>query len=130
MGVIRSGELVAVERIETLRQRAGQTMTVEFGAGDPGAAGDRPADLDVLRQIPGVVDLAVTTDGASAGPGLGAVTFTIRGSANPLIRTLARYDVVRLSAAEAPLEDVFLQFYETPATQTAASPARADGRPV
>src|SRR5438270_10168882 len=74
VGVIRAGELVAVERIETLRQRAGQTVTVEFGAGDPGAAGERPADLDVLRQIPGVVDLAVTTDGASAGPGLGAVT--------------------------------------------------------
>ena len=94
-----------------------------------GAAGERPADLDVLRQIPGVVDLAVTgTQGASAGPRLGAVTFTIRGSVNPLIRTLARYDVVRLSAEEAPLEDVFLQFYEPPATQTAASPARSSGR--
>lgn len=109
VGVIRSGELVAVERIETLRQRAGQTVTVEFGPTE------RPADLDALRQIPGVVDLAVSNHGASVGPGPGAVTFTVRGSVNPLIKTLARYDVARLSAEEAPLEEVFLQFYETPA---------------
>lgn len=112
VAVIRSGELVAVERIETLRQRAGQTVTVEFGASE------RPGDLDALRQIPGVVDLAVNTHGAATGPGSGpgaeAVTFTVRGSVNPLIKTLARYDVVRLSAEEAPLEDVFMQFYETP----------------
>lgn len=115
VGVIRSGELVAVERIETLRQRAGQKVTVEFG---PTA---RPADLDALRRIPGVVDLAVSSHGASAEAGLGALTFTIRGSVDALIKTLARYDVARLSAEEAPLEEVFMQFYETPATPVAST---------
>ena len=114
VGVIRRGELVAVERIEALRQRAGQKVTVEFGTTE------RPSDLDALRQIPGVVDFAVSTHGAFAGAGLGAVTFTVRGSVDALIKTLARYEVVRLSAEEAPLEEVFMQFYETPA---AASPA-------
>lgn len=115
VGVIRSGELVAVERIETLRQRAGQKVTVEFG---PTA---RPADPDALRRIPGVVDLAVSSHGASAEAGLEALTFTIRGSVDALIKTLARYDVARLSAEEAPLEEVFMQFYETPATPVAST---------
>ncbi len=115
VGVIRSGELVAVERIETLRQRAGQKVTVEFG---PTA---RPDDPDALRRIPGVVDLTVSSHGASEGAGLGALTFTIRGSVDALIKTLARYDVARLSAEEAPLEEVFMQFYETPATPAASA---------
>lgn len=106
VGVIRSGELVAVERIETLRQRAGQTVTVEFGPDE------RPADLDSWRRIPGVVDLAVSAHAAAGGAGLGTVTFTVRGSVDALIKALARYDVARLSAEEAPLEEVFLQFYE------------------
>ena len=109
VGVIRAGELVAVERIETLRQRAGQKVTVEFDAAE------RPADLDTLRRIPGVVDLAASGHGTAAG----AVTFTVRGSVDALIKALARYDVVRLSAEEAPLEEVFMQFYETPTTPVA-----------
>jgi ABC-2 type transport system ATP-binding protein len=123
VGVIRAGELVAVERVETLRQRAGQTVTVEFGPND------RPEGLDAMRGIPGVVDLDVPDNHeTSAGSGLGAVTFTVRGSVGPLIKTLARYDVVRLSAEEAPLEQVFLQFYETPAPETGVAPAQSDGQ--
>ncbi len=121
VGVIRAGELVAVEQIETLRQRAGQKVTVEFGATG------RPDDLGALRRIPGVVDLAPANHGTPAGPGVGAVTFTVRGSVDPLIKTLARYEVLHLSAEEAPLEEVFLQFYETPATRAAASPTGGVG---
>lgn len=121
VGVIRAGELVAVERIETLRQRAGQTITVEFGVDD------RPSDLDALRRIPGVVDLAIVRHGSAAESRMGAVTFSVRGSVNPLLKTLARYDVVRLSAEEAPLEDVFLRFYETPAHEAAGSTPGAQG---
>ena len=117
VAVIRAGELVAVERIETLRQRAGQTVTVEFGPTE------RPADLEALGQIPGVVDVALTGHGASGGSGVGAVTFSVRGSVDPLIKTLARYEVAHLSAEEAPLEQVFLQFYETPAAAPAARSA-------
>ncbi|HEY8285432.1 MAG TPA: ABC transporter ATP-binding protein [Chloroflexota bacterium] len=115
VAIIRAGELVAVERIEALRQRAGQTVTVEFGVAD------RPANLEVLRQIPGVVDVTPHGQDAADGAGLGAVTFSVQGSVDPLIKTLARYDVVHLSAEEAPLEQVFLQFYETPAPQSTAS---------
>lgn len=110
VAVIRAGELVAVERIETLRQRAGQTLTVEFGAGA------RPSGPEAFAQIPGVVDLALNDHAAPAGAGHGAITFSVRGSVDPLIKALARYDVARLSAEEAPLEQVFLQFYETPTT--------------
>jgi hypothetical protein len=32
-----------------------------------------------------------------------------------LIKALSQYEVIRLTAQEAPLEDVFLKFYEEPA---------------
>jgi ABC-2 type transport system ATP-binding protein len=120
VAVIRAGELVAVERIETLRQRAGQSISVEFGT----AA--RPESLGELGRIPGVMDLAVNEH--DAGPGVGAATFTVRGSMDPLIKALARYDVARLSAEEAPLEQVFLQFYDSPTTQSTSAPAVVAGQ--
>lgn len=112
VAVIRAGELVTVERIEVLRQRAGQTVTVEFGAAN------RPASLEALRQVPGVLDVALHHQDAGEAVGLESVTFTIQGSVDPLIKTLARFEVLHLTAAEAPLEQVFLQFYETPVVLT------------
>lgn len=118
VAVIRDGELVTVERIETLRQLVGQKVTVEFG---PTAAA---ADPDTLRQIPGVVDLVVGHHGESPGAEPRTLTFTVHGSVDALIKTLAHYDVARLSAEEAPLEEVFMQFYETP-TDLAAGAERS-----
>ena len=120
VAVIRAGELVAVERIEVLRQRAGQTMTVEFGATA------RPPSLDALRQIPGVVDVALHNHGADRGTWVGSVTFTIQGSVDPLVKALARFEVLHLSAEEAPLEQVFLQFYESPSQSSPAAAAVVD----
>lgn len=117
VAVIRAGKLVAVERIDVLRERAGQTVSVEFGSGE------RPESLDALRRIPGVIDVSLHNRGADAPAGLGTVTFAVQGSVDPLIKTLARYEVLRLTAEEAPLEQVFLQFYERPAAQPAPAPA-------
>ena len=33
---------------------------------------------------------------------------------DPLVKALSRHTVIRLQAEEAPLEDVFLTFYEQP----------------
>jgi ABC-2 type transport system ATP-binding protein len=124
VAVIRAGELVAVESVESLRQRAGQTVTIEFGPTE------RQVDLDALRRLPAVVDLAVAHPGTPDGAVPPAVTVTVRGSFDPLIKALARYDVMRLSAEEAPLEEAFLQFYETPAPATGGSTAAASSPPV
>jgi hypothetical protein len=40
---------------------------------------------------------------------------------DPLIKALSRHEVVRLQAEEAPLEEVFLKFYEEPEKATTAA---------
>ena len=99
VAVIRSGELVALEAVEALREKAGQQVTVEFGDAEAVAEHE-------LERIPGVSALRKTN---------GAYHFNISGSMDPLIKALSRYQVIRLTAQEAPLEDVFLKFYEEPA---------------
>lgn len=96
VAVIRHGELVTVETVEAMREKAGQQVTVEFG--DPVSEQD-------LARIPGVSMLGQTN---------GSYHFTISGSMDPLIKALSQHKVVRLQAQEAPLEEVFLKFYEEP----------------
>lgn len=96
VAVIRSGSLVTVEAVEALREKAGQQVTVEFGEEVP---------AEELACIPGVSALTKTN---------GAYHFNISGSMDPLIKALSHHQVVRLHSQEAPLEEVFLKFYEKP----------------
>jgi ABC-2 type transport system ATP-binding protein len=94
VAVIRQGELVTVEAVEALREKAGQRVTVEFG--------DAVA-LQELERIPGVSDVKESN---------GSYHLHVSGSMTALIRALSRYEVNRLLVEEAPLEEVFLKFYE------------------
>lgn len=94
VAVIRAGELVAIEEIERLRERAGQVVIVEF-------ADTAPADE--LRAVPGVQAVERRRDGS--------YHLRIAGSIDPVIKALARHTIRRLAVEEAPLEDVFLKFY-------------------
>ena len=100
VAVIRNGELVTVETVEALREKAGQRVTVEFG--------DSVAPEELAR-IPGVS--MVQQHNAQ-------YQFNISGSMDALIKALSRHNVVRLNAEEAPLEEVFLKFYEEPEKTT------------
>ncbi len=100
VAVIRKGELVTVETVEALREKAGQRVTVEFG--------DSVAPEELAR-IPGVS--MVQQHNAQ-------YQFNISGSMDALIKALSRHNVVRLNAEEAPLEEVFLKFYEEPEKTT------------
>lgn len=102
VAVIRQGELVTVEKVETLRQKAGQRITVEFG--------DQVTTEDLAR-IPGVSNVGTTN---------GAYHFNIGGSMDLLIKTLSQHEVIRLQAEEAPLEEVFLKFYEESQPETSS----------
>jgi len=102
VAVIRQGELVTVEKVETLRQKAGQRITVEFG--------DQVTTEDLAR-IPGVSNVGTTN---------GAYHFNIGGSMDPLIKALSQHEVIRLQAEEAPLEEVFLKFYEESQPETSS----------
>ncbi len=96
VAVIRGGELVTVEAVEALREKAGQRVNVEFG--DTVAAQE-------LARIPGVSAVTQNTQPNS-------YHFSVSGSMDTLIKALSRHTVLRLQAEEAPLEEVFLKFYE------------------
>ena len=102
VAVIRQGELVTVEEVEKLREKAGQRVTVEFG--------DTVAPEELAR-IPGVSMVSKNNNNSS-------YHFNISGNMDPLIKALSHHEVVRLQAEEAPLEEVFLKFYEEPAKAT------------
>ncbi len=108
VAVIRRGELVTVERVETLREKAGQRIIVEFGATEN-------VSQEELQRIPGVSDVTMSN---------GSYHMNMSGTMDPLIKALSRHDVLRLQVEEAPLEEVFLKFYEdVPAANVAPSAA-------
>lgn len=94
VAVIRKGELVTVEEVEALREKAGQRVSVEFGD---------VVMQEELARIPGVSMVRQSKN---------QYQLSISGSMDPLIKALSRHDVVRLQSEEAPLEEVFLKFYE------------------
>jgi len=91
VGVIRQGELVAVEPVEELLARGGKRVTLRVAE-----SVDR-ADFE----LPGVTDLRVDD----------AVRFTFTGEYDRLVDLLDRYEIQDLEIEEAPLEDVFMGFY-------------------
>jgi len=97
VAVIREGELVAMETVEGLRERAGQVVIVEFE--------DDVAESE-LRCIPGVRDVTRQQNGSWF--------LKLAGSIDPVIKVLARHTIRRLDVEEAPLEEVFLKFYSSP----------------
>src|SRR5215471_10523137 len=111
VGVIRGGELVAVETIERLRERAGQVVIVEF-------ADDVTSDQ--LQSIGSVQSVERSRSGA--------YHLKVAGSIDPVIKALARHTVRRLEVEEAPLEEVFLQFYTGGVSGTDERPE--DAQPV
>ena len=94
VAVIRGGELVAVETVERLRERAGQVVIVEFADGAPDAELRAIASVQSVERQKG-----------------SAYHLKIVGSIDPVIKVLARHTVLRLEVEEAPLEEVFLKFY-------------------
>src|SRR2546421_3651951 len=106
VAVIRQGEIVTIEEVEKLRQKAGQRVTVELGDS---------VSIDELSHIPGVS--MVTSHNH-------AYHFNVGGSMDALIKALSRHEVLRLLAEEAPLEEVFLKFYENPQVETTTTGTR------
>ena len=94
VAVLRAGELLAVETIETLRGRVVRRLEARF-------RGPAPADLAAL---PGVTRAEVAGSEAS---------LWLKGDVNPLLRRLAACDVEHLVFPEPMLEDVFLDLYRT-----------------
>ncbi len=94
VGIVRSGRLVAVERIADLLGKARRRFTVELAD---------PSGLERLRSLDGVADLELAGNRA---------TFTAAGDLDGVVRELAGHHVVDLEATHPSLEEVFLGYYD------------------
>ena len=93
VGILRSGQLVAVERLDALRQKSLHHVRATF---------TRPVDASQFM-IAGVRDLAIDGCALSCSASQQAL--------DPLLRQIMTEHVVDLSCEEASLDDTFLAFY-------------------
>jgi ABC-2 type transport system ATP-binding protein len=97
VGIIRRGELVAVEAVSGLRSKAMRRIEFEFA---------EPVAAEVFAAVDGVRDLVVDNH---------RVALAYDGKMDALLTTVAgRYEVVDISTREADLEEIFLTYYEEP----------------
>lgn len=97
VAIIRAGRVVDVDHVRALRRHAGQQVELRFA---------EPVDVAAFRDLPGVHDAAV--DGAT-------LACLLSGEPDALLKAAAAHRVVRWSAQDRELEDLFLDFYRTPA---------------
>jgi len=96
VGIIRSGELVAIEDPHVLTGKAQRHVRVEFA---------RPLDNDARRAlvgIPGVADVTMQESVAR---------FTVTANMDDVVKLIAGHTVVALDVDRPSLEEIFLTFY-------------------
>ena len=93
VGVIRDGRLVAVEDIGDLKEKAVRTLEIRFAA---------PPRPDLFEGVAGVRDVETKGD---------LVRLTVAGPIDPVVKAMARFEVLDLESHEPSLEDIFLAFY-------------------
>jgi ABC-2 type transport system ATP-binding protein len=94
VGIIRRGRLIRVARLEELHEMHVRHVEVEFAG---------PAQPELFRNLSGVENVESNER---------RVTFTARGSFEPVADALAGHGVVNLASHEPSLEEVFLTYYE------------------
>lgn len=95
VGILRDGQLVAVEAVETLRQRAVRRVEIHF---------DAPVPAPAFAELPEVHDVQI--DGA-------VLRCRLDGRADALVKAAGRFTVLSLLATEPDLEEVFFTYYQT-----------------
>ena len=98
VAIIREGSLELVEAVDTLRARAFVRVEATFA---------KPPPKGAFSGLSGVRELE------RKGP---VVLFALEGPVDPLIKALARYEVLALDSHEADLEDFFLTLYRNGAS--------------
>ena len=113
VGIIRDGRIVTVERVGDLLDRSGKFVRLSV-AGDVDAG---PVALDGAHDVTVRPVDAVATGAAAGGGGAVAatateLTFTFTGDLNALVDFVEGFDVLELDVEEAPLEEIFMRFYD------------------
>lgn len=99
VAIIRSGVLVDLDDVETLRHHAGQEIELTF---------DGPVDVSSFEMLANVDQ--VRTDGDT-------LRCLLRGEPDELLKAASRYRVIAWSAQDRELEDLFLDHYRMPAQE-------------
>ena len=94
VGIIRSGRLVDVDRVESLRERALRHVTVTFA---------RPVDPSALASVEGVR--------VASAEGRVVRLSAPEGAMDALVKAIARHEVADLVSEPADLEEIFLDLY-------------------
>lgn len=102
IGVVREGQLIAVERLEDLRGKSLHHISARFDGAVP---------ADAFARLPGVREMRVSGQ---------VLTCTAPQTAlNALLKEVARHDVADFECAEAELEETFLTYYGSGASDAA-----------
>ncbi len=118
VGIIRDGRLVEVASVDSLLDRSGKHVRLTLGDSvDAGAF-----DLEGVHDV--TVGGRAGADAADREDGVTTVSFTYTGAYEPLLRRVLEHDLRDLTIEEAPLEDVFMRFYDE-GQATADDPRRA-----
>ncbi|MFB6267328.1 MAG: ATP-binding cassette domain-containing protein [Halodesulfurarchaeum sp.] len=108
VGIIRNGEIVALEDIEALLKKGGKRVRVHT---------EEPITDDAF-DVEGVIEFEQVGREAR---------FTFAGDYNELLERLAPYTLIDMEIEEPPLEEVFMHFYGTdPAEETANAGQKSD----
>lgn len=99
VAIIRSGRLVDVDNLQTLRHKAGQHVELRFG---------EPVGEEMFNAVAGLTKISVRPDRSGEGSVLVGV---LRGEPDELIKVAATHHIVGLRVADPELENLFLDFY-------------------
>ncbi len=94
VGIIRRGKLIALEAVADLRSKGIRKVNIFY---------DGDMDADVLRPLPGVLDVRVDDHN---------VVLSFDGRMETLLKVVTeRFHVLDISTEEANLEEIFLTYY-------------------
>jgi len=93
IGIIKEGRLVAVESVESLRQKFLKHIEVEFKSVPP---------LEAFAGIPNVREIK------SKGM---IFEFVISGQLDPMLKRIAEFEIENLTSKDISIEDIFMTYY-------------------
>jgi ABC-2 type transport system ATP-binding protein len=107
VGILREGQIVGLEDVETLLERGGKRVRIY-------TAEKITSDITALD---GVADVTELRDG---------IQFLYTGEYNRLFGELSAYDISDIKISEPPLEDIFLQYYGSGVDDISSQEGEAD----
>ncbi len=93
VGIIREGQLIAVEKVEALKARALRRLEIHFAT---------PVPQEAFADVVDVRDVSVQNS---------ILSCTVVGALDALIKAAARFKVVNIISHEPSLEEIFLAYY-------------------